>query len=623
MCGINGIVDFDVRNSFEKEVNLMNETIIHRGPDSGGMFHDEGVSLGHRRLSIIDVDDRSSQPMYSSDGRYVIVFNGEIYNFNEIKNQIKDYEFKTGSDTEVILAAFAKWKMNAIRMFNGMFAFAIWDKEEQSLYLYRDRMGIKPLYYFLKGGRLIFSSSVKAILSSGLVDRKMDRDALIDYLRFQTVHGTKTLIEGIQLLEPGHAIKFNADQFQKKEYWSLINDFRSTSGSKEEIQAKVRESLSSAVEKRMVSDVPLGAFLSGGIDSSIVVALMAQASQDKINTFSVTFEEEEFSEAKYAKQIAEKYNTKHHEIVLKANDFKDKIPEALSFMDHPSADGLNTYVVSEATKKAGITVALSGLGGDELFAGYPVFKRIYDLKSKGWLMSFPPGFRKLGGSMLAGLKRTNAAYKVKEVLSQQYFDVEYIYQFNRQVFLDRELKSMVNGTLPINSAFDLLNKSIGFGNNGYNLPPLSRVSVAELSTYLHSVLLRDSDQMSMAHSLEIRVPFLDHELVEMTLGIPDGHKYPKTQKQLLVNSFKDMLPEEIYNRDKMGFVLPYDQWMKNELKPFCEENLHYLKDIPHINFKEIELRWDKFLKGDPNYSWARMWGLITLGNWIHTNQVTA
>lgn len=622
MCGINGVVDFDVRTSFENEVSKMNDMIEHRGPDGAGVYHDEGISLGHRRLSIIDVADRSNQPMFSEDGRYVIVFNGEIYNYEEIRAKLPGYNFKTSSDTEVILAAFAKWKMNAVRMFNGMFAFAIWDKEEQSIYLYRDRLGIKPLYYVLNGGRLIFSSSVKAILASGLVDRKLNRESFIDYLRFQTVHGAKTLIEGVELLEPGHAVKFNADQFQKKQYWSLINDYRSTSGSKEEIYEKVRDSLSKSVERRMISDVPLGAFLSGGIDSSIVVALMAQSSSEKINTFSVSFEEEAFSESRYAKQIAEKYNTKHHEIILKVNDFKDKIPEALSFMDHPSADGLNTYIVSEATKKAGITVALSGLGGDELFAGYAVFKRIYDLKSKGWLMSFPPGFRKLGGSIMAGMKRNVAGYKAKEVLGQQYFDVEYIYQFNRQVFLDRDLKNLVKGSLPLNSAFDQLNKLIGFGNNGYNLPPLSRISVAELSTYLHSVLLRDADQMSMAHSLEIRVPFLDHELVEMVLGIPDGHKYPKTQKQLLVNSFKDMLPEEIYNREKMGFVLPYDHWMKNELKSFCEENLNHLMDVPYINFSEIDKYWQKFLNGDPNYNWARIWGLITLGNWIHSNGVT-
>ena len=559
--------------------------------------------------------------MTSNDGRYTMVFNGEIYNYNELKKQVDDYDFKTSSDTEVVLALFAKWKTNAIRLLNGMFAIAIWDNVEKSLFLYRDRLGIKPLYYFVEGGKLIFSSSIKSILSSGMVPRKMSKNSLIDYLRFQTVHGSKTLIENIELLEPGFGIKVNADQFQKKEYWSLINDYRTTNGSKEEIYGIVKDKLTKSVERRMMADVPLGAFLSGGIDSSIVVALMAQSTDRKIDTFSVSFDEDEFSEAKYAKIMADKYNTKHHDIVLRVDEFKDKIPQALEYMDHPSADGLNTYVVSEATKKAGITVALSGLGGDELFAGYPVFKRIYDLKSKGWLMSFPPGIRKIGGGMLAGVKRTNASYKIKEVLSQQYFDVEYIYQFNRQVFLDRELTDLVKGPLPMNSAFDLLNNSIGFGNNGYNLPPLSRISVAELSTYLHSVLLRDADQMSMAHSLEIRVPFLDHELVETALGIPDGHKYPKTQKQKLVNSFKDILPKEVYDREKMGFDLPYDRWMKTELKSFCEENLHHLKSIDYINFEGIMLRWNKFLKGDPNYNWARMWGLVTLGFWIHSNKI--
>jgi asparagine synthase (glutamine-hydrolysing) len=622
MCGINGIIDFDSKNDFSKEISLMNGEMIHRGPDAGGTYLKDGLALGHRRLSIIDIADHANQPMTTDDGRFTIIFNGEIYNYLELKKQLKDYPFTTNSDTEVVLALFKTWGPGAIKSMNGMFAFSIWDAEEKSMFIYRDRLGIKPLYYHLNKGRIIFSSSIKSILASGLVDRKLNKTSLIDYFRFQTVHGTATMVEGIQALEPGHGIKMTMDQVQMKSYWSLIDDYRVTKGSKEAIQEIVKDKLTESVKKRMVADVPLGAFLSGGIDSSIIVGLMAENSAKKIDTFSVSFEENTFSEAKYAKIIADKFDTNHHEIVLKVDDFKEQIPTALDFMDHPSADGLNTFVVSQATKKAGITVALSGLGGDELFAGYDVFKRIYDLKSKGWLMSFPMGFRRLGGKMLAGVKKTNASYKVAEVLGQQYFDVEYIYQFNRQVFLDRELSEMINGVLPINSAFDLLHKTIGFGNNGYNLPPLSRISVAELQTYLQSILLRDADQMSMAHSLEVRVPFLDHELVETVLGIPDGHKYPKTQKKLLVDSFKDMLPSEIYDREKMGFVLPYEHWMKNELKSFCEENLAHLKAYDMVNFSAVEKRWQLFLKGHPNYNWARMWGLVVLGHWFHNNEIT-
>lgn len=622
MCGINGIYDLKAIDKPLEIIQKMNQSMIHRGPDAEGIYEDENVILGHRRLSIIDLDLASNQPMTSEDGRYTIVFNGEIYNFQGIKDLLPNHQWKSKGDTEVILVAWQEWGLNAIKQLNGMFAIAIYDKEKNDLHLFRDRLGIKPLYFHYNEDFLIFSSSVKSILASDLVPRKLDQNALVDYLRFQTVQTPNTMIEDLYQLEPGNYIKVNQDGIDKKTFWAIEKDFLPVPRNYDKIKEQTRELLIQSVERRLISDVEVGAFLSGGIDSSLIVGIIKKELGKDIATFNVNFAEEEFSEAKYARIIAEKYGTNHTEINLKPSDFLDKLPEALSRMDHPSGDGPNTYIVSEETKKQGITVALSGLGGDELFAGYDIFKRIPAVQSKKYLSSFPGYVRKWMAKGLILKGNTIANRKIGEVLKQPYFDAEYIYQFNRQLFLDFQIQKLINvGTLPVNSSFKLGKEKIGFDTPGWNLPPLSKISYLEISTYMQNVLLRDSDQMSMAHSLEIRVPFLDHKLVEYALGIPDFAKYPNKPKKILLDSFNDLLPEEVWNRPKMGFVLPYDQWMKNEMKEFCLEKLDHLKQIKHFNPREIDKTWNAFLNGNKVISWSRIWSLVVLGNWIQENQI--
>jgi len=365
----------------------MNEASAHRGPDADGEYVDDHIMLGHRRLSIIDPDPISNQPFKSADGRFVLTFNGEIYNYKNLRSQIEDYNFVTKGDTEVVLAAYMKYGDNCLRMFNGMFAFAIWDNE--------DRLGIKPLYYYRSDEEFIFSSSLKAILATDLIPRKLDKQNLIDYMRYQTVHAPQTIVEGVFMLMPGEQITLNeSNGAVYRQYWSQLTEWEGASMSISDVQAKVREKLTKSVEHRLVADVSFGAFLSGGIDSSIIVALMAQQMDQKVETFSVVFKEDEFSEAVYAREIAERYQTNHHEIELSVEEFKDLIPAALSFMEHPSGDGPNTYVVSKKTREAGVKMALSGLGGDELFGGYSVFRQIPELQAKKWLGSFPYYFRK-------------------------------------------------------------------------------------------------------------------------------------------------------------------------------------------------------------------------------------
>ena len=504
-----------------------------------------------------------------------------------------------------------------------MFAFAIWDKQKRELFIARDRLGIKPLYYVLTDNEIIFSSSIRSILDSGLVERKMRQESLIDYLRFQTVHAPYTMIEGVFCLMPGQQLLINEQEPPKFEYyWKLTKDYKTSSDDLETVQKNVREKLTNSVARRLVSDVPFGAFLSGGIDSSIIVGLMAQQHEQKIDTFSIVFQENEYSEAEYARMISKKFETNHHEIELSVNEFKDLIPDALSFMDHPSGDGPNTFVVSKKTKEAGVKMAHSGLGGDELFGGYSIFEQIRTLQQKKWLKSFPAYARKPIANAYHQMKGTIASSKVKEILKQEHFDMEYIYQFYRQVLMDDQIEKLVSiEDVPVNQAFTIAHELVGYRKEGWNLPPMSRTSVAEISTYMQNVLLRDSDQMSMAHGLELRVPFLDHDLVEYVLGVPDKFKRPLTPKKLLVDSFKDMLPEEIYNRPKMGFILPYEEWMRGDLRDFCEERLQMVKEISIVKSSQIDHLWNGFLKGNKRLSWSRIWPLVVLGDWIKRNEI--
>lgn len=623
MCGINGIYKFS-GNSLELGViQTMNDSLSHRGPDAEGVYSDEFVHLGHRRLSIIDLGERSNQPFKSDCGEYVMVFNGEIYNYKEVRAQLSDYEFKTDSDTEVVIAAYKKWGANCLRAFNGMFAFAIWHLANKELFIARDRLGIKPLYYVLTDEEIIFSSSVKSILKSGLIDKKINENSLVDYLRFQTVHAPHTLIEGIFQLMPGQQLTINETEgVEFKTYWDPREESKVSKDDLETTKGKVRSLLTESVDRRLVADVPFGAFLSGGIDSSILVGLMSEVHDKKIDTFSVVFNENEFSEAKFAQEIAKKFNTNHHEIKLDVKQFRDMIPQALSFMDHPSGDGPNTYVVSKSTREAGVKMAVTGLGGDELFGGYSIFNQIGEVQNKKWLKSFPAYARKPLANLYHATKGTVASSKIREILKQEFYDMEFIYQFYRQVLMDDQIEKIVKiERLPRNRSFEIPHEMVGYTTTGWKLPALSRITLAEFYTYMQNVLLRDSDQMSMANGLELRVPFLDHELVEYTLGIPDRFKKPTSPKKLLVDSFKDILPESIYNRPKMGFVLPYEQWMKNDMKDFCEERLKELERIPSLRVKAIMKLWKQFLNGDKRVTWSRIWPLVVLGDWLRVNEI--
>ncbi len=617
MCGINGIIDFlHQGDKYEPDVRRMNNALSHRGPDADGVFIQGSACLGHRRLSIIDTSASGNQPFTDVSGRFTVVYNGELYNYLELKKEL-NYPFQTETDTEVLLAAFIRWGANCVHFLRGMFAFAIWDSEKQSLFIARDRMGIKPLYYAHIGSKLIYASEIRAILSSGQVEAKTDKSTVFEFLRFQTVFAPRTMITGVQMLEPGCYLTFDNTGLRINRWWDAEKFIGKNQGDKVETQGEVKRLLKNAVRERLMADVPFGAFLSGGIDSSVIVALMAETSSHQVKTFSVVFDEKNFSEEKYSRMIAEKYQTDHEEILLTPETFLEKVPAAIDALDHPSGDGPNTYVISEATRKKGIKMALSGLGGDELFGGYSYFGTAARIQNNSaWLNTLPAPVlsavikgREIGGG-------PTMLRKLNDVLKGGRLDNYNFYPYIRKVWIENDLERICSDTIQDSPLYQFPPVKGGNRQNS-----ISSISFSEMKYYMQNVLLRDTDQMSMAHGLEVRVPFLAHDLVEYTLGLSDTMKKGLLGKQLLIDSFKDELPPAIYNRPKMGFVLPWEKWLRNELSDYCGLRISILSQRDLFNGEQLMEEWTKFMKGDNQISWSRWWLLVVLENWLTTNKV--
>jgi len=627
MCGITGIVSSKISTEKRERITRqMNQCLAHRGPDHDGLWSNENLSLGHRRLSIIDLSEESNQPFFSADKRYVIVYNGELYNYLDLKLELQrasqgssniPYFFKTASDTEVILAAYIRWGSQCLQYFNGMYAFAIYDTVDKKLFIARDRLGVKPLYYHYCDEAFLFASEIRPILQSGIKNFKLNTDVLSEYLMFQTVLAPATIVKGIQMLMPGHFLEFENGKASITQYYNVNKINAHPDLSYEQICGKVNELLAHSVQQRLVADVPFGAFLSGGIDSSAVVGLMSKVSSEQIQTFNVSFDESEFSESKYAQLISKKFNTQHHEIKLTPTDFLKSLPEALAAMDHPSGDGPNTYIVSAATKKAGVTMALSGIGGDELFAGYDVFKRMAELQKKAWINTVPQFARKITGAVIRSRKKSVGGNKIAELLSLPAINFESAYPLNRSVFTQKELSLLLKDSKPYASISKIIKDVPQMQDH-----LLSAVSLCEINTYLQNVLLRDTDQMSMAVALEVREPFLDYRLLEFVLSLDDKTKFPHSPKKLLVDSLGDLLPSEIVNRPKMGFTLPWQQWLRNELKDFCEKNISEFARLEFCNAEAVLGLWKRFLNNDPTVTWSRVWHIVVLNNWLKRNNIS-
>jgi asparagine synthase (glutamine-hydrolysing) len=382
---------------------------------------------------------------------------------------------------------------------------------------------------------------------------------------------------------------------------------------------QLRDTMYRAVERRLIADVPFGAFLSGGIDSSIIVALMSQVLGTGVKTFTVSFAEGEYDESRFAALVAERYQTEHYEIHLSPTDFLDMLPSALGAMDHPSGDGPNSYIVSKVTKEQGISMALSGIGGDELFAGYSIFQQSADLNNRAWLNQVPGGIRRVGGRLLQTFRPGISSSKIAAVLAQSKVTPARAYPFYRQVFLDEQVGQLLHlSALSPNRVKEQVSQT-GQDLDFQGLPLMSQISVYESESYLRNVLLRDTDQMSMAHALEVREPFMDRDVVALALRIPDAAKSGRHAKQLLVDAFGDLLPAEIIYRPKMGFTLPFEEWMRGDLRDFCAQQLVSLGQRPLFVAKTIQRLWQDFLLGKKTVSWSRVWTLVVLGYWLDKN----
>jgi len=615
MCGICGTIGFNETGPAEK----MRQAMVYRGSDDSGIYQDSKTVLGHNRLSIIDLSLSGHQPMSNEDGTIWIVFNGEIYNFLELKEELtaRGHIFRSGTDMETIIHLYEEQGVDCLKQLRGMFSFAIWDKRRKRLFVARDRFGIKPLFYYHKNSRFIFSSELKAILASGFVEKEIDASTLREYFISGSVSAPSTLIRGVRQLLPAHYLIFENAKLDIRRYWDLKACLEKADLQKREEEhiSAIRSSLSDSVKIRLVSDVPLGIFLSGGIDSSAITALAQHHSSQPIKTFSIVFDETGYDEREFSRIAAKWFNTDHKEILVREKDILKQMPIIFDSMDQPSIDGFNTFIISKAVKDAGITVALSGLGGDELFAGYASFRalpRVYQALRLAKVL--PKSLRAELFKLASPLAKTRHGLKFLFSLlgCDNLCDLYYL---KRAVYLQHEVESLL--PLANKGHYDRVENRVSKETDLIN-----ELSYLELTNYLQNTLLQDADRMSMANSLEVRVPFLDHLFVETALAIPGRFKVAGGHnKRLLVKAMADFLPEEVYNRSKMGFVFPFENWLKGPLKAYCQEQLSTssIKKIPLLNAEEVDKIWRNFSNGSNLYNYSSILSLVSFTSWYTRN----
>lgn len=620
MCGIAGIVSRQDEQEVHRILRRMLPTMAHRGPDGDGVSVRRAgcwtVGLAHKRLAILDLSPAGAQPMSNSEGSLSITYNGEVYNFHDLRADLEaqGYPFHSHTDTEVILNAYDRWSVPAISRLRGMFGFGLWDGRLNKLILARDPLGIKPLYYYATPDVFVFASEVRALLASGLVAPRLDPDGVASYLHFGSVESPRTLISGVESLEPGCYLTVGVQgRKMTVEEAFCCQPFAAPApvpvANRKDAVAVLRDVLADSVRRHLVSDVPVALFLSGGIDSSVLAALMSIEMRDRPKSFHIGFSEREFDERRYAGLIAEEYGTDHRNILLTEQNLLGMLPEAIAAMDQPTMDGINTYVVSKQVAEAGYKVALSGLGADELFAGYSSFRRARLLRPIALL---PPVVRRAvcaaGSALLGGTVRRRKFWEFLESDCTP----RAAYTISRQVFSPRETAAL------------------------YKVPPATRetvteehpdavneVSILEMRGYMADTLLRDTDSMSMAHSLEVRVPFVDPVVVQYVLELPGNWKIGKHPKPLLVDAAADLLPQDVWRRPKMGFALPFKRWMLSELRPQIEETFADERGFRHlgINPKRARDVWRAFQNNPSGERWSRPWSLFVLRRWCAANGV--
>ena len=593
MCRIAGIVHASIPvETLQQTVANMCELLKHGGPDDEGIFTaaKEHLVLGNRRLALMDLSASGHQPMHYEE-RYSITYNGELYNFLALKTQLlaEGFVFHTTSDTEVILAAFAKWNTQSFSKLNGMFAFALWDNEDKKLYLVRDAAGIKPLYYSTHTGGLVFASEIRGFKPVDYLQER-NKEASVYQLAYGFIPEPVTVLAHVKPLPKGCYFMYDCitknTSLQSFSFFSFSNSIGSEESAKQIIFATTQD----AVRRQMLADENVGVFLSGGIDSSILAKLANNVQEQKLHTLSIYFEEENYSEKKYQDLIAKEINSTHHSILLKEADFHTNFSAVIAAMDMPSCDGINTWFISKFAASVGLKAVLSGIGADELYGGYPSFRRM----NKTLLF----------GKMSKQLLNVSAKLDLKKYNRIAYLRIEGIkglYLFLRGHFTPTQIAAQLGSyekevwqVLENSPASNLLDQ----------VTPKNKASWMEFNIYMQDQLLRDADVMSMSHGLEIRVPFLDNEVIKTAFSITDKVKYSGSlPKQLLTETFKKEIPEAIWNRPKMGFSFPFNEWLKKS--PLVKE-LGFSKNMA------TQQAVKDFMQG--SLHWSRIMSLLVLGS---------
>ncbi len=620
MCGIAGVIS--ARHGDGDREAMVRRMIARqrsRGPDDDGLVSSGLATIGMCRLAIFD-PAHGHQPMTTPDGRFHLVFNGAIYNFRELRGELagRGWQFRTQCDTEVLLAAYGQYGEQCVKRLRGMFAFAIWDTQTRTLFAARDPFGIKPFYYAqLPGGTFVFASELNGLLASGLVPREIDPMAVGDYLAWFAVPAPRTIYRGIANLPPGHAVKVDATgRCTVAPWWHLPSAVRvQAAGSYGDFTHELRGRLEDTIRAHRVADVPVGAFLSGGLDSSAVVGLMTATGASRLKTFSLIFNEAEYSEHSSARLAAQAFGTDHHEEVLTGRQVAEDLPGIIGSFDQPTGDGINTYYVSRAAHAGGVKVALSGLGGDELFGGYPSFRDMPRMARLIPLWRHLPTAvrRRVVGYLRAGGARSQKladfllyARDLNELCSLRR---RILSEGGRMALLAPEARRLAERQGPNHPMLD------DFVFELLGADPFQIVSAWEMRTYMADVLLRDSDVFSMSNSLELRVPFVDRTFVEWWWNQPREFKLRRgNPKSALSDAVAGLVPAAIRTRPKQGFTLPFALWMRGELRPFLEETFSgfSLAACPWLDSTAVASQWRRFQTDrDPN-SWLRVWTLAVL-----------
>ncbi len=618
MCGIAGYISrHSTPDQRAQAVGRMNKAMMHRGPDDGGLATCGEATLGMRRLAIFD-PGRGHQPMSTPDGRWHLVFNGAIYNFRALRSELAArHEFSTDCDTEVLLAALVRWGRDALPRLRGMFAFALWDSVERTLLLARDSFGIKPLYLHTRpDGSLVFSSELNALLASGAVPADIDPGGVNDYLAWLSVPAPRTIYRAVQSLRAGDAAVWHDGRLSITSYDTPGDLAAPAPGAtparnREEFTTGLRAQLEDSLRAHSAADVPVGAFLSGGLDSTALVALMAHAGGSRLKTFSIGFEETGYSEAETAADNARHLGTDHHSTVLTGARLAAEIDTVITSLDQPTGDGINTYYASQAARAGGVTVAVSGLGADELFGGYPSFANTTRLSR--WL----PLWNRVPGPLRTALLNCcdlgdTRSRKLADTLRHGHSPAARAL-LQRRVFAESTRLSLLSPEASLPYAPHPAEAALAGELASADLFTLA--SVAELRGYMTDVLLRDSDVMSMRHSLELRVPFVDRPLVRWLAGQPVSYRHtPDRPKSALAEAVRDVLPPGLHTRRKQGFSLPYPVWMRGPLRAFLED-LFSTQSIGRSGFFEaqtVQHHWRGFLAGGDAAGWSRVWSLAIL-----------